>query len=234
MAGILANSRSVIMTAPTTPKSGFVGGERITLSIDIGGGPFTWTLTVPAGSHAALSGSVSVSPTFTPDIAGSYAVTARIGTVTYSMTLTATGAGDAVILSDYLRLRDKPADEIPTPRADEAIIYRDASTAHMTVRDPDDVDTPFIAENPYNPRTMSTSGAVAAWDFVYVSVNDIRLQLPAVASCPGEPIWIVCAGQCYLDAQEGEEIWNSTDPCPAATGSWLVVSDGAHWWIHPS
>ena len=39
---------------------------------------FSWTLSAPDGSVAALSGGMTASPTFTPDVAGSYTATLRV------------------------------------------------------------------------------------------------------------------------------------------------------------
>src|SRR5207237_7156646 len=65
-----------IITAPPTPSD---LTQPVTVSGNPSGGTgtytFTWTLSVPTGSSAALSSTTVTSPTFTPDILGTYHLT---------------------------------------------------------------------------------------------------------------------------------------------------------------
>lgn len=97
MAGILANSASVTMTAGDTAadnsRAGYIVNEQITLSVTPTGTTYVWGLAKPGGatSRSDLSDNSSASIVFVPDYAGTWTVTCVVdGTTTYVLRLTAT------------------------------------------------------------------------------------------------------------------------------------------------
>src|SRR5438445_3043148 len=70
-----ALSDAALAASITAPNSGTTGTLVTLDSVATGGQtPYTysWILTIPTGSAAALSSTTDASPTFTPDVAGDY------------------------------------------------------------------------------------------------------------------------------------------------------------------
>ena len=97
MAGILANTTSVTMTAGDTAAvntfSGYLTAEQVTLSVNPAGASFSWGISKPSGStvKAVLSSTTDATPVFTPDVGGYYVVTCTVDSTTvYRLTISVT------------------------------------------------------------------------------------------------------------------------------------------------
>ena len=85
--GVSSSPMSITLTVHTDPNAGIITAtptpSDLTQPVTVSGNPsggtgtytFTWTLSVPTGSSAALSSTTVTSPTFTPDILGTYHLT---------------------------------------------------------------------------------------------------------------------------------------------------------------
>lgn len=83
MAGILANSPSHTMVSAIADntQSGYVAGEKITLSTSPTGTLYSWGLSIPTGStvaRAGLDNTTTASPVFIPDVGGYYVITCTV------------------------------------------------------------------------------------------------------------------------------------------------------------
>src|SRR5512139_879904 len=103
MAGIIASSASKAMvsgdTAASDIETGYVTGERVTLTAYPTGTTYLWSLSVPAGSAVARSGLTATDEAtayFTPDVAGEYVVSVTVdGSTAYVLRASIAAAAPA-------------------------------------------------------------------------------------------------------------------------------------------
>lgn len=128
MAGILANSASVTMSAgsPDAVVAGFVSGERIVLTTTPTGATYQWAMARPSGAaKAALDDDTAAGPTFVPDVAGYYTLTVLVDSVTtyvLRVSVTATAMGTT---SEALRFQPKTDASIAAPALGMAMFWSD-------------------------------------------------------------------------------------------------------------
>lgn len=121
MAGILANSASVTMTAGDTAadntRAGYVVNEQITLSVTPTGTTYAWGMAKPGGatSRSDLSDTTSASIVFVPDYAGTWTITCVVdGSTTYVLRVTATAVAITSVANAH-RFSPTTNSSIPTP-----------------------------------------------------------------------------------------------------------------------
>lgn len=121
MAGILANSASETMTAGDTAvdnaRSGYVVGERVTLSTTPTGTTYSWAMAKPGGatSRSDLTDTDTASPTFVPDYAGTWTITCIVdGSTTYVLRITATAVAITSVANAH-RFSPTANNSIPAP-----------------------------------------------------------------------------------------------------------------------
>lgn len=130
MAGILANSVSKTMvsgdTSATDIETGYVTGEKITLTTSPTGTDYEWELSIPSGSAAArsaLSDTDVASPTFTPDVAGEYVVRVTVDSATeYTCRLTVVAVTISVSTGGHRFLPVTNA-SVPSPSVGQSLYY---------------------------------------------------------------------------------------------------------------
>lgn len=121
MAGILANSASVTMTAGDTltdnTRAGYVVNEQVTLSTTPTGTTYVWSMAKPSGatSRSDLSDTSSASVTFVPDYAGTWTITCIVdGATTYVLRITATAVAITSVANAH-RFSPVTNNSIPSP-----------------------------------------------------------------------------------------------------------------------
>ena len=136
MAGITANSSSKTMTSGDTAAdklaTGYVRNERVTLGVvPAASESSVWSLSVPTGSNvvrSALSSDTSPTPSFVPDLGGTYSLTCQVdGVTTYVMRLTAldTAASEPV---EAVRFPPREDAQVAAPTAGVAVFYSGPQT----------------------------------------------------------------------------------------------------------
>lgn len=130
MSGVIANSASRPMLGAETSAdksvSGYVAGERITLSTTPTGTDYAWSIAQPSSSstaRSALSAETGASVTFTPDVGGTFMVTCIVdSTTTYviRMTVQAATVSEPV---EALRLSPRTDASVPAPAAGVTLYY---------------------------------------------------------------------------------------------------------------
>lgn len=130
MAGILANSASATMTgsdaAADQSISGYLRNERVTLTTTPTGSTYAWSLTNPNGSsptRAALTDETASNPSFSPDVQGTYTVTATVdGSTSYTLRLSALNVAAAEPV-EVLRLQPRTDAQVTAPSVGVALYY---------------------------------------------------------------------------------------------------------------
>lgn len=129
MAGILANSPSKTMASGDTSAdktaSGYVAGERITLTVTPSGTNYEWSQARPSGSsaRAQLSGATGASVTFAPDVGGTYVVTCIVdGSTTYVIRITCQSPTISEPV-EAVRLSPRTDASVPAPAAGRTLYY---------------------------------------------------------------------------------------------------------------
>ena len=143
MAGILANSASATMVAGDTAvdnnRSGYLTGEKITLTTNPTGSTYSWGLAAPSGSAAArsaLNDDDAATVTFTPDVGGYYVVTCTVdGSTFYVLRLSVTAAVVGVT-QEALRLQPKADSAVTAPSSGVALYYSTTQDA-LAIKKPD-------------------------------------------------------------------------------------------------
>jgi len=129
MAGIKANSATQTMgdgdTAADQSVSGYVVGEKITLSTTGSPSSYSWGQATPSGStsRADLSSFTSATPVFTPDVAGYYVITVTVdGSTAYVLRISVidTAPVDVAQAHRYPPVADG---SVPTPALGETHFY---------------------------------------------------------------------------------------------------------------
>lgn len=136
MAGILANSASVTMAAIDTSAakvtSGYVTGERITLTTTPTGTAYVWALAIPSGSSATrsdLSATSGASVYFQPDVEGIYVASVTVDSTTvYTITITAT-ASTVASVTGATRYLPRTDASVPTPSTGVVVYYSSTQSA---------------------------------------------------------------------------------------------------------
>jgi hypothetical protein len=130
MAGILSNSASVTMTAGDTSVdnafSGYVVAEQCILSVtDSSPASVEWGLSIPTSSTPARSGlsaSTGSSVTFTPDVGGTYTITANVDGTNYVLRMTV-AAVTVTQLAGGIRFSPMTDTSVPAPAAGVTMYY---------------------------------------------------------------------------------------------------------------
>lgn len=129
MAGILANAASQTMLSGDTTAdnvvSGYVAGERVTLSVTPSGTDYAWSIAIPSSasaSRSALSDDTAVSTTFTPNVGGTYTITCIVDSTTYVLRLTAQAAAVAEPV-EAVRFSPRTDNSIPAPATGVSMYY---------------------------------------------------------------------------------------------------------------
>lgn len=177
MAGILAQSASVTTTSGQTSVdntfTGFVTGERITLSTSPTGTDYSWGQSIPSASAQArseLSSLTAAAPTFTPDVAGTYVVTVDVDGTDYVLRLTVQAASIAEPV-EAVRYSPRGDATIPAPAAGFSVYYSSTQSG-LLAKDPDGQLVPIAAPSaaysyrqqgatPTLPTTVDTWHALA-------------------------------------------------------------------------
>jgi hypothetical protein len=140
MAGILANSASKTMvsgdTAVDKSTSGYITAEQITLSTTPTGTDYVWGLSKPAGStgRSALSAGTGASVTLTPDVEGTYTVTAVVDSTTTYVIRIACVHISAVSTLGALHLIPIANSQVPTPSSGRTVYFSSDSGALVEKR----------------------------------------------------------------------------------------------------
>lgn len=143
MAGILANSASQTMVSGDTSAdnsvSAYVAAETVTLSATPTGSTYVWGLSIPSGSsvaRSALNSTTLASPTFRPDVAGSYVVTCVVdSTTTYVLRIRVV---QSAITTSLESIRHSPilSASVTAPSVGAAVFY-DSSLGRLRQKLPD-------------------------------------------------------------------------------------------------
>lgn len=133
MAGILANSTSVVMASSIgadAAREGFTLGEVVTFTVDPTGAAYLWSVGGPAGSVAQLTESDAAAPKLKPDQAGFYIIVCTVdATTTYVMRIEV-----KAITVDWaasgLHMARVAAADVPTP-ATGYVLFVDSSNSDL-------------------------------------------------------------------------------------------------------
>lgn len=138
MPGILANSTSVTMLVSATTSTGYITAEEITLTLDVTGSSYSWSLAKPRASttRCALSDTTGASVTLVPDVEGYYVVTVLVsGTTTYSIRFSAVDPG-VVTFDGARRWVGRTAASVPTPNhVGDKTEFLDSVTGRKKLKD---------------------------------------------------------------------------------------------------
>jgi hypothetical protein len=127
MAGIVATSlttNNASTTAADSSISGYVAGERITLTTTPTGTSYAWTLSSPGGSErASLNDDDAASVSFVPDVDGYYVVTCTVSGVTVYVLRIAVAVVGTVGVISALRFAPLADTQVPTPALGVTLYY---------------------------------------------------------------------------------------------------------------
>lgn len=138
MSGItaVASSATHAASGADVTASGFVTGETVALSTSPTGTNYQWALASPSGSNAArvrFAGDDTATASFTPDVAGVYAISVTVDGVVYALRLTVTQLAQSYAL-EALRLLPVADAKVPAPSAGVAL-YFSATQNALAVKD---------------------------------------------------------------------------------------------------
>jgi hypothetical protein len=133
MAGIVASSATTNnsgSTASDSSVSGYIAGERITLTTTPTGTSYAWTLSTPNGSErASLTADDEAAVSFVPDYEGYYVVTCTVsGSMVYVLRVAVSNIG-AVNVVDAMRLVPLTDTQVPTPATGATLYYSSTQSA---------------------------------------------------------------------------------------------------------
>lgn len=142
MAGILANSASVTMTAGDTAadntRAGYVVNEQITLSVTPTGTTYAWGMAKPGGatSRSDLSDTTSASIVFVPDYAGTWTITCLVdSTTTYVLRVTATAVAITSVANAH-RFSPTTNASIPAPATGLTLYCSSDASNKLRIKNP--------------------------------------------------------------------------------------------------
>ena len=149
--GILANSVSVTMSSSTADdvSSGYVTGERITLTTSPTGTNYVWSHGTPSASaraRSALSDTTGASVDFFPDAGGTYTVQCDVDGTVYLLRLTVQDASVSENV-EALRLSPRGDTTVPAPALGFALYYS-ADQATLVVKAPNGDILPVLLGSP--------------------------------------------------------------------------------------
>lgn len=189
MAGILANSVSVTMTAGETAVTkavtGYVEDEEITLSVSPTGTDYVWSITKPSGSTARsdLSSDTGASVTFTPEADGYWMATCVVdSTTTYRIRIAVSAISQTTTIGAH-RFSPIADASVPTPVLGATTYYSsDAGTmvekrTDGTVRAPTTIAAPGAGQR--RIVAFDGSGFVAADHADMATTADASVTTPA-------------------------------------------------------
>jgi hypothetical protein len=136
MAGIIASAASKTMSAGDTSAdkvaTGYIAGERVSLSVAPAGTTYAWSSAAPSISsvaRSALSADTGAAITFTPDVAGTYVIGCIVdGVTTYVIRLTVQAAAVAEPV-EAVRYSPRSDATIPAPAAGLTMYYSSDQSA---------------------------------------------------------------------------------------------------------
>lgn len=137
MAGILANSISVTMSSSATTSTGYITAEMITLTLDVTGTSYAWSVAKPIGStiRARLSDTTSASVTIVPDVAGYYVATCLVNGTTYAIQLSVVDVSP-VTFDGARRWVARTAASVPAPNhAGDQTEFLDSASGRLKIKD---------------------------------------------------------------------------------------------------
>jgi hypothetical protein len=193
MAGVLANSVTATMVASDTAESKIVSGylrnERIALSAYPAGTTYRWTLVNPSGSSAGkaqLSDYTSATPSFVPDVGGTYLVTAAVDDAVYVIRIGAidTAASDPV---EAIRLMPRADAQVQAPSLGQ-VLYYSSNADGLVAKNPDGSVANFGTAPPVEfsgPSSLVVGGTDVAGVAASATRADHIHGLPAFGTASG-------------------------------------------------
>jgi hypothetical protein len=183
MAGILANSASETMTAGDTSvdnsRSGYVVGERVTLSVTPTGTTYVWGLAKPSGStsRSDLSDTTSASPVFVPDYSGTWTITCVVdGSTAYVLRITATAVAITSVANAH-RFSPTQNNSIPAPSLGLTLFCSSDASDELRVKDPSGAVLTLDAASSRTGSFILVAGAASVSDTSVTSTTTV------VANC---------------------------------------------------
>jgi hypothetical protein len=127
MAGItaIAASKTHAASGADVSDSGYITGETVALTTSPTGTNYLWSLAAPSGSNAArlrFAGEDTATASFTPDVAGIYAVAVVVDGTTYMLRLSVTQLAASTVL-EALRLTPVADSQIAAPAVGHALYF---------------------------------------------------------------------------------------------------------------
>jgi hypothetical protein len=183
MAGILANSASVTMTAGDTAadnsRAGYVVNEQITLSVTPTGTTYVWGLSKPSGatSRSDLSDNSSASIEFVPDFAGTWTVTCIVdGATTYVLRLTATAVAITSVANAH-RFSPTTNTSIPAPATGLTLFCSSDASNKLRVKNTSGTVLPLDAASARTGTFVLVAGSATVAD------TSVTATTTVVANC---------------------------------------------------
>lgn len=139
MAGIGAASvtKTHAASGADVTTTGFLKNEQVTLSADISGSGYAWSIAFPSDSaagRAALDDDTSATPKFTPDVPGFYTVSVVVdGTTTYVLRIAVVAVAIARQL-EAMNFAPLANTQVPTPIAGVTLYYS-TDSSKLVVKD---------------------------------------------------------------------------------------------------
>lgn len=215
MAGILANSVSQTMgsgdTAVDQAVSGYLSGETITLTTSPTGSAYTWALAIPTGSavtRSALSSTSIAGPTFRPDVAGDYLVTADVDGTTYVIRINVVQAAVTTSL-EAIRYAPQSAASVVAPAQGQATFYDD-TLLRLRAKNS---DATYVELGPRVGSVSLTGGSGTITDATITSSTHVSLTLTTASNL----------GTISVAAGSGSATITSTDGSDASTFSYALI-----------
>lgn len=187
MAGILANSASVTMTAGDTAvdntRAGYIVNEQITLSVTPTGTTYAWGMAKPGGatSRSDLSDVTSASITFVPDYAGTWTITCVVdGSTTYVLRVTATAVAITSVANAH-RFSPTTNSSIPTPATGMTLFCSSDASNQLRAKTSSGTILNFDGQG-LRAGTFTLSGGSAT-----IADTTVTANTAVVESCVNQP-----------------------------------------------
>jgi hypothetical protein len=221
VAGILANSITATMVAGDTAESKIVSGylrnERIALSAYPAGTTYRWTLVNPSGSSpikAQLSDYTSATPSFVPDVGGTYLITAAVDDAVYVIRIGAidTAASDPV---EAIRLTPRADSQVAAPGLGQ-VLYYSSDRAGLVAKNADGSVAAVGVESAL--ATSVSNGLMPATDKAKTDalLGSSEIMLPAVSDATVPSPYTGRA--VYYSTEQGQVVTKAPDGTVAALG----------------